>query len=316
VRTLAAAGLVWVLAAAPSAGAPAPAPTLRVLAFTKTAAFHHDSIPAAVAALRGAALHLDATDDAAAFTDGNLARYDVVVFLLTTGDVLDPAQQAAFERFVRSGGGYAGVHSASDTEYDWPWYGRLVGAYFRTHPAVQPATVDVVDPNDPSTAGLPRQWKRIDEWYAFRVQPAGVHVLLTVDEASYQPGDAGMGSTHPIAWEHAYDGGRAWYTAGGHTSESWSEPLFVAHVVGGIRWAAGTAPPAVGPLRGTRSVTARVSGCRRCAATVTIGGKRSAVRIRGGVVRFAVPGGRRASLRVVNLANGLATTRASAGTGT
>jgi type 1 glutamine amidotransferase len=286
-----------------------------VLAFTKTAGFHHDSIPAAVAALR-ARMPLDATDDASVFTDANLARYDVVVFLLTTGDVLDQAQQAAFERFVRSGGGFAGVHSATDTEYDWPWYGALVGAYFRSHVPVQPATVDVVDPNDPSTAGLPQRWPRIDEWYAFRTQPAAVHVLLALDETSYDPGGSAMAPAHPIAWEHAYAGGRAWYTAGGHTTESWSEPLFVAHVVGGIRWAAGTTAPTLAVARHNRVVTVRVSGCRRCAATVTLGGRSTAAKVAAGVVRFTIPRGKRASVRVANLANGLATTRAFAGTGT
>ena len=140
-----------------SAGAPAP-PELRILLFTKTAGFRHDSIPTAVQALRelGARnrIPVDATEDAAVFTEQRLRRYDVVVFLLTTGDVLDDRQQAAFQRYIRSGGGFAGVHSASDTEHDWPWYGALVGAYVRTHPQIQPGTIVVSDPRDASTRAL------------------------------------------------------------------------------------------------------------------------------------------------------------------
>jgi cytochrome c len=225
---------------------------LRILVFSKTAGFRHDSIPAAVQALRelGArnGIRVDATEDAAVFSDTSLARYDVVVFLLTTGDVLDGGQQAALQRYVRAGGGYAGVHSASDTEHDWPWYGGLVGAYFRTHPAIQSATVTVADQRDLSTRGLPRRWTRTDEWYGFSTNPRGaVRVLATLDERTYAPGDSAMGGDHPIAWSHRYDGGRAWYTAGGHTSESYSEPFFRAHLLGGILWAAG--PPRIVSLR-------------------------------------------------------------------
>jgi cytochrome c len=237
---------------------------LRILAFSKTAGFRHDSIPAAVQALRelGArnGIRVDASEDAAAFSDTSLARYDVVVFLLTTGDVLDEGQQAALQRYVRAGGGYAGVHSASDTEHDWPWYGRLVGAYFRTHPAIQSAAMSVADPRDLSTRGLPRRWTRTDEWYGFSTNPRGaVRVLATLDETTYAPGDSTMGADHPIVWSHRYDGGRAWYTALGHTQESYSEPLFRQHLLGGILWAAG--PPRIVSLR------AAVQG-RRLAVTV------------------------------------------------
>ena len=166
------AALLLVPAAAPATEATQP--RLRVLAFTKTAAFRHDSIPAAVRAVRelGAAngIAVDATEDGAAFADARLARYDAVIFLLTTGDVLDGAQQEAFERYVRGGGGYVGVHSAADTEYDWPWYGELVGTYFRSHPAVQRAAIDVLA-REASTARLPRRWVRTDEWYSFRSSP-------------------------------------------------------------------------------------------------------------------------------------------------
>lgn len=181
---------------------------------------------------------VDFTENAAAFTDANLARYAAVVFLLTTGNVLDAEQQAAFERYIQHGGGYVGVHSASDTGYNWPWYGQLVGAYFQNHSRVVQATVRVVDPAHPSTSMLPAAWVRSDEWYNFRTNPRNsVHVLLTVDERTYRGGE--MGAFHPIAWYHSFDGGRAWYTAMGHTSESYHEPLFLAHLWGGILYAAG-----------------------------------------------------------------------------
>lgn len=228
---------------APSEEPPAALP--RVLVFSKTAGFRHDSIPDGIRAVReiGAGrFEVDATEDSAEFTAENLARYRAVVWLSTTGDVLDDEQQRAFEGFIRKGGGYAGIHAASDTEFDWPWYGQLVGAYFATHPAVQSAVNVVEIPDHPSTHMLPERWERTDEWYSFRSNPRGqrgIRVLMTLDESTYQPGHASMGDDHPIAWFHEFDGGRAWYTGGGHTSESFSEPLFRAHLLGGILWAAG-----------------------------------------------------------------------------
>ena len=222
----------------------AAAQAFAVLVFSKTAGFRHDSIPAGITAIQqlGAqnGFTVDATEDAAAFTDTNLARYQAVVWLSTTGDVLDPTQQAAFERYVRAGGGYAGVHAASDTEYDWAWYGQLVGAYFTSHPANQQATVKVEDKAHPSTAALPDRWSRFDEWYNFRANPRGkVHVLASLDESTYQPGAGAMGADHPTAWCQDFDGGRSWYTGGGHTQESFADSQFRTHLLGGIRTAAG-----------------------------------------------------------------------------
>jgi cytochrome c len=221
-----------------------PTEPFTALVFSKTAGFEHDSIPAGIAAIQGLAaehgFEVDTTEDAAVFTDQNLAQYDVVIWLNTTGDVLNDAQQGAFERYIQAGGGYAGVHSASDTEYDWPWYGELVGAYFNNHPANQTATVKVEDPAHPSTAGLGPLWERFDEWYNFQTNPRGdVHVLASLDESTYDPGPGAMGAEHPIAWCHDYDGGRAWYTGMGHTIESYSEPGFLQHLLGGIQTAAG-----------------------------------------------------------------------------
>ena len=226
------------------------------LIFSKTAAFRHtECIPqGTVAIAQMAARHgfeVDATENAAAFTDENLAKYDVVIFLCTTGDVLDAAQQSAFERYIRAGGGYAGIHSASDTEYDWAWYGGLVGAYFRDHPGsvnaqFQVATMTVEDRHTAATRRLGRSWTREEEWYNFRTNPRDdVHVLLSVDESTYDPrgysvpgGSPGMGD-HPISWCQPYDGGRAFYTALGHKGVYWEEPLLLSHVLGGIEMAAG-----------------------------------------------------------------------------
>ena len=230
-----------------------------VLVFTKTAAFRHtECIPQATVAIaqmgarRG--FEVDATENAAAFTDENLANYDAVIFLCTTGDVLNEAQQSAFERYIRAGGGYAGIHSASDTEYDWAWYGGLVGAYFRDHPGsvneqFQVATMNVEDRHTAATRQLGRTWTREEEWYNFRTNPRDtVHVLLSVDESTYDPrgysvpgGSPGMGD-HPISWCQPYDGGRAFYTALGHKGVYWTEPLLLSHVLGGIEMAAGAKP--------------------------------------------------------------------------
>jgi cytochrome c len=286
---VAAVSVVVALATLAVGAASQPQTGPRVLVFTKTAGFRHASIPAAARAIRElggqSRLAVDVTGDAAAFTDANLRRYEAVVFLMTTGDVLGPRQQAAFERFVRRGGGFAGVHSASDTEYDWPWYGRLVGAYFRSHPHIQAGTVRIETVRDPSTAGLPPRWTRVDEWYNLARNPrASVRVLATLDESTYAPGPGAMGADHPIAWSHAFDGGRAWYTAGGHTEEAYSEPLFRRHLLGGIRYAAGLSPPRIrsvaAAVRSRRAtVTVRYAGCRPCRARLQFGSSRATLRL-------------------------------------
>src|SRR5262245_28670691 len=233
---------VFVLALAAGSHA---ASSYKVLVFSATAGFRHDSITNGIAAIQALGstngFTVDATENATAFSDANLAQYKAVIFLSTTGDVLtNSAQETALQNFVRAGGGWVGIHSAADTEYSWSWYGGLLGAYFASHPAIQSATVKVIDPVDPSTSMLPRRWVRTDEWYNFQTNPRGsVHVLATLDESTYSGGANGY--DHPIAWSHDYDGGRAWYTAGGHTPESYSEPLFLAHLLGGIKYAAGVA---------------------------------------------------------------------------
>lgn len=214
-----------------------------VLLFTRTVGYRHDSIPAAVSALselQGAGdYRVEVTDDPTRFMPSELSRFHVVVFLMTTGDVLDQQQQAAFEAWIAAGGGYLGVHSASDTEYDWPFYGDLVGAYFSQHPSIQDASVRLEAPDHPAMAGLPSSWRRRDEWYDFRTNPrTSATVLATVDESSYTGG--GMGEDHPIVWARTAPGsGRALYTAMGHTQESYADPLFRQHLLQALRWVAG-----------------------------------------------------------------------------
>lgn len=225
----------------------------QILVFSKTNGYRHASIPDGIAMLRELGAEHDfgveASEDSTRFTDEGLAPYTAVVFLSTTGDVFNEEQQAAFKRYVRAGGGYVGIHAASDTEYDWPWYGEHVGAYFESHPEIQRAEVVVEDGAHPSTAMLPERWARTDEWYNYHDNPRGdVHVLLTLDESTYEGGT--HGDDHPIAWCHEHDGGRVWYTGGGHTTESYSEPLFRQHVLGGLQWAMGEADGACGTATG------------------------------------------------------------------
>ncbi|MFW5921399.1 MAG: ThuA domain-containing protein, partial [Polyangiales bacterium] len=217
------------------------APPLRVLVYSRTEGYRHASIADGVRALEQLAAErgwrLTHTEDAAAFV-ASLDEADVTVWLNTTGDVLSDAQQDAFEDFARAGGGWVGVHSAADTEYDWPWYGEHAGTWFDRHPRVQQAVVEVEARDHPATAHLDATWTRRDEWYDFRDNPRDrVQVLMSVRESSYEGGM--MGDDHPIAWHHEHDGGRAFYTAMGHTRASYDEPAFRRHLAGGIEWAGG-----------------------------------------------------------------------------
>jgi type 1 glutamine amidotransferase len=284
-------------------------PRFSALIFSKTAAFrHNECIPQGTVKIAQMGVEhgfkVDATENADAFTDANLAKYDVVIWLCTTGDVLNATQQAAFERYIRAGGGYAGIHSASDTEYDWPWYGGLVGAYFRDHPGsvnaqFQVASMDVEDRHSAATKRLPKRWTREEEWYNFRTNPRNsVHVLTSVDESTYDPrgysvpgGSPPMGD-HPISWCQPYDGGRAFYTALGHKGAYWSatevSPRVGIRLRGshparppGYRTGPGpVGPPGVSrrpPKRAGRAVTARCRGGVPAAAART-GARRRARR--------------------------------------
>lgn len=210
-----------------------------VLIFSKTNGYRHQSIPVGIEAIKKMGLanqfSVDATEDSLAFTNENLAKYNAVIFLSPTGDVLGDEQQKALETFIQKGGGFVGIHAASDCEYNWPWYVKMVGASFLSHPEQQVAKLIVADKNNIATKHLPAIWERKDEWYNFKNLNPDVHVLLKIDEGSYKGGK--NGDNHPMSWYHAYNGGRAFYTELGHTNESFSEPAYLQHLLGGIKYA-------------------------------------------------------------------------------
>ena len=247
-------------------------PLENVLVFSETAGFRHDSIDEGIAAIQalGAAndFAVTATEDSSQFNAANLAQYDAVVFLSTTGDVLSATEQDAFEDYMRAGGGFVGIHAAADTEYTWPWYGQMVGGYFRNHPPGTPtATVNIEDPDEPSTEGLPAAWVRTDEWYNYQSpanpvvggggndyspRTSGVKVLATVNEATYDEQDGNTtDDDHPIAWCSDFDGGRVWYTGMGHTAESFGtgEGNIRQHILGGLQTVTGAEPSDCGEPR-------------------------------------------------------------------
>ncbi|MFD5317467.1 ThuA domain-containing protein [Streptomyces sp. NPDC127098] len=220
--------------------------TPQILLFTRTTGFRHDSIPAGVAAFRelGEAhgFAVAATEDPAELVAG-LPGSRAVVFLSTSGDALTDASRAALRAHLAAGGGFVGVHGASTTEYGWPWFGdSVVGAVFDGHPELQPGVVTVEDHDHPATAHLADRWEFTDEWYNFTANPRGrVRVLATADETTYTGGR--MGADHPLVWCHERAGGRSFYTALGHTSESFADPVFRRHLLGGLTWAASLPEP-------------------------------------------------------------------------
>ncbi|MEM6964527.1 MAG: ThuA domain-containing protein, partial [Bacteroidota bacterium] len=215
----------------------------KVLVFSKTAGFRHGSIEAGKTALLQLGLEnnfrVDTTEDASYFTEDSLQNYAAVIFMNTTGDILDHYQQADFERYIQAGGGFVGIHAATDTEYDWVWYNKLVGAYFNGHPKIQEADMMVLNPDHASTAHLKAIWTKTDEWYNFKKMNPDVNVLLEIDESSYEGGT--HEGQHPMAWYHEYDGGRAFYTGMGHTDETFQDATFLKHLLGGIKYAMGDA---------------------------------------------------------------------------
>lgn len=220
----------------------------RALVFSKTQGFRHQSIPNAVKALKDMArdrvFSVYATEDAAVFTDESLAKYDLIILASTTGDILNDEQKAAFVRFVQSGKGVVGIHSATDTEYNWEWYTKMIGGQFRHHPAQQTVRIKVMDSNHPSTYHLDNKyWLWTDELYEYQNFNEDVKILLQLDETTYDVGSRngkkmGMGDVHPIAWYHEYDGGRVFYTGLGHVESAYEDPDFLNHLYGGIWWAA------------------------------------------------------------------------------
>jgi type 1 glutamine amidotransferase len=217
-----------------------PGKVLGLLVFSETKGYRHDAIPEGIAMMKGICAKegwsAEFTEDSSIFEAKSLAKFDAAVFLLTTGDALEPGEEREFEAFIRKGGGYVGIHSASDTEYDWPFYGKLVGAYFESHPAIQKATVRIEDRRHSTVKHLGKSWEWTDEWYNFRANPRGsVKVLATVDESTYTGGK--MEKDHPVIWCHDFSGGRAWYTALGHVKESYTDPKFVKMISEALKWA-------------------------------------------------------------------------------
>jgi type 1 glutamine amidotransferase len=218
--------------------------TAQILVFTKTMGYRHKSIEKGVETLKNLGkennFSITQTEDSLQFNEANLKKYDLVLFLSTTMDVLGPDQEQAFKKYINNGGNYMGIHAASDTEYGWPWYGKLVGAYFTSHPNdpnVREAKMNVVNREHPSTVHLKETWVRNDEWYNYKNINPDMNVLIYLDETSYEGGT--NGDNHPIAWYQEFDGGRVFYTGGGHTNESYDEPDFQKHLVGGINYCLG-----------------------------------------------------------------------------
>lgn len=220
----------------------------KVLVFSKTSGYHHNSIKVAVPAIQKLGVEngfdVDTTTDASKFNDKNLKQYAAVIFVSTTGEFFkEDSQKQALKNYIEHGGGFVGIHAASDAMYDWQWYGDLVGAFFKAHPAQQMATLYVVDSTFIATKHLPRVWKRKDEWYHFKWVAKDLHVLIKIDENSLtytaENQSMKMGADHPMAWYHDFDGGRSFYTELGHTDESYSDPLYLQHILGGIEYAMG-----------------------------------------------------------------------------
>ena len=236
--------------------------TPRILVFSKTAGYRHESIPDGIAMFQKLGqehgILVDTTENASKINEENLRNYKAVIFLNTTMDVLNKQQQNDFQRFIQAGGGFLGIHSAADTEYDWPWYNGLVGAYFQSHPNnpnVRTAEYYVVDHNHLASDSLPDRFTRSDEFYNYKsIKKDLIHVLVKIDESTYEGGT--NGDDHPMSWYHEYDGGRAFYTGMGHTKESYTEPLFVDHVWGGLQYVLGGDSPK--PLNYALASTPRV----------------------------------------------------------
>ena len=244
-------GLCLALVVLLAAVSPGVAEERRVLVYTKNGkGYVHDNIPASVAAIKklGAENNfvVDVSDDPAVFTEQNLKRYKGLIFDNANNEVFDNEEQkAAFQRYIRAGGGFVGIHSASGAERNWPWFWELLGGKFLRHPKLQTFTVKVKDPQDLSTVKLPASFQWTDEFYFLDHMPDGLHVLLagdltTLDDPAKEtyPGKK-FGDEFPLAWRHEFDGGRAWYTALGHKPEHYSDPKLTQHILGGILWAMG-----------------------------------------------------------------------------
>ena len=221
---------------------------INLLVFSKTAAFRHQSIEAGKVAFAKMAkekgFSVSFTEDAGQFTEPNLKKFNTVIFLNTTGDILNNEQQNTFERYIQAGGGYVGIHAATDTEYEWPWYNQLAGAWFLDHPST-PSNVQkgkfIVTQKNEFTAGMPDTFERSDEFYSFKNISSKINVVLKIDEKSYIGGK--NPDFHPMSWFQEFEGGRSFYTAMGHTDETFSESLFLNHLWAGIKYTSGGDAP-------------------------------------------------------------------------
>jgi len=224
----------------------------KALLITKTAGWHHESINEGVAAIKALAVRnffdVQWHQNDVAITDNYLKNFQVIISLNTTGDIFKEDEQKSIERFIQSGKGFVGIHSASDTEYEWPWYTKLVVRMFHIHPVIQTAKINLTNTKFPGLQGFTDRPLWTDEWYEFLPETTtGLNYILSVDESTYKPKaewadknkkGIGMGNFHPIAWYHDYDGGRSFYTALGHLPTIYSEPAFLNHIYAGIYWAA------------------------------------------------------------------------------
>ena len=230
----------------------------RVLIYTRNGptldgkkGFVHDNIACCVGALekldKDAGFASDVSEDPAVFTEANLKQYRVLVFANSNNRAFDTEEQkSAFQHFIHNGGGFVGIHSASGSERNWPWFWSLLGGSFSFHAPFQKFTVNVVDKQHPSTSGFPSDtWAWEDEFYVMKSVPPGLHVLLAgnikplkMPEPQRKLAEA-MPDSIPLAWCHEFEGGRAFYTALGHKKESYSDATFQKHLIGGIRWAMG-----------------------------------------------------------------------------
>ncbi len=220
-----------------------------VLVFTKNGkGYVHENIPASIAAIQKLGKELnfsvDITTSSALFTDDSLVKYDVVIFSNTNNDVFDTEKQkVAFMRYIQAGGGFMGIHSASGTERNWKWFKLMLGATFLRHPPFQRFAVYVFDKKHPAAKDLPAKWETDDECYFFKEFNVGVNVLLVSDISNIKESDDGknvkpdvFGNRYPAAWCHEFDGGKSWYTALGHSKEDYSNPVYLAHIIDGLKW--------------------------------------------------------------------------------
>lgn len=212
----------------------------KILVFSLTKGYRHASIPDGIKAIKKLGtennFQVDTTENVNLFTTENLKQYKLLVFLSPTGsNLFNDAQKQALKAYINNGGGFVGIHAATDVNYEWEWYGKMVGAYFNNHPAVQEVKLDIVMPKNKMVKGLPQPWMHTDEWYNFKSMNPDVKVLIKADETSYEGGK--MNNNHPVSWYHKFDGGKVFYTALGHTKECYTDSLFLKHMLAGMKWA-------------------------------------------------------------------------------